>query len=112
MQGPLITVTDTAKLHVEKLRADGGYSAEHALRVSVDGGGCSGLVYKLDFEENAQTGDQVFEDNGVRLMVNIKSLLYLVGTELDFTGGLKGEGFHFKNPNASRTCACGESFSV
>lgn len=112
MNGPLITVTDTAKTHVEKLRQDGGHTLEAALRVSVEGGGCSGLSYKLQFEEMAQPGDQVFEHNGIKMMVNIKSLLYLVGTELDFSGGLKGEGFHFKNPNASRTCACGESFSV
>ncbi len=112
MSAIFITVTDTARTHIERLRKEGGYSPEHALRVSVDGGGCSGLVYKLDFDDMAQGGDQVFEDNGVRLMVNMKSLLYLAGTELDFTGGLKGEGFHFKNPNASRTCACGESFSV
>ncbi|MBX7242885.1 MAG: iron-sulfur cluster assembly accessory protein [Bacteroidia bacterium] len=112
MKTSFIIVTDNAKRHIEKLRQDGGYSEEHGLRVSVDGGGCSGLVYKLDFDSSAQPGDQVFEDNGVRLMVNMKSLLYLAGTELDFTGGLKGEGFHFNNPNASRTCACGESFSV
>ncbi len=112
MQTSFIIVTDNAKRHIEKLRQDGGFSKEHSLRVSVDGGGCSGLVYKLDFDNMAQPGDQVFEDNEVRLMVNMKSLLYLAGTELDFTGGLKGEGFHFKNPNASRTCACGESFSV
>jgi iron-sulfur cluster assembly protein len=107
-----ITITDIAKQHIEKLRKDGNYDAEHAIRVSVEGGGCSGLMYKLDFDNMAQPGDQVFEHNGVRMMVNMKSLLYLMGTELDFTGGLSGEGFHFKNPNASRTCACGESFSV
>lgn len=112
MADAYITVTDLAKQHIEKLRKDGNHDNDHAIRVSVEGGGCSGLKYKLDFDTMAQPGDQVFEDNGVRMMVNMKSLLYLMGTELDFSGGLQGEGFHFKNPNASRTCACGESFSV
>ncbi|MFN0204324.1 MAG: HesB/IscA family protein [Bacteroidia bacterium] len=109
---PFITVTDTAKQHILHLRKEGGYAESHALRVSVEGGGCSGLAYKLNFDNEAQAGDQTIEYNEIKLVVNMKSLLYLVGTELDFTGGLKGEGFHFKNPNASRTCACGESFSV
>lgn len=107
-----ITVTDTAKQHISRLREEGNYTDEFALRVSVEGGGCSGLAYKLDFDKEVLPGDQSFEHNGVKMLVNMKSLLYLVGTELDFSGGLKGEGFHFKNPNASRTCACGESFSV
>jgi len=108
----LITITERAKAHIESLREKEGFSKQHGLRISVVGGGCSGLSYKLDFEDKEQAGDQVVEDQGIKLYVNMKSLLYLVGTELDYTNGLHGEGFHFANPNASRTCACGESFSV
>ena len=112
IQGPLITLTDTAKEHILRLREKEGYDESYGLRISVEGGGCSGLTYKLSFDKEAQTGDQVVEDKGIPLYVHMRSLLYLVGTELDFSGGLKGEGFHFRNPNAARTCACGESFSV
>lgn len=108
----MITVTDNAKAHVSQLRAAEGYDESFGVRVSVEGGGCSGLMYKLDFDNEEKAGDHVIEDNGVRIYVNMKSLLYLVGTELDYTGGLKGQGFFFNNPNASRTCACGESFAV
>ena len=81
-------------------------------RVGVDGGGCSGLSYKLEFDHTIKEGDQVFEDKGIKIAVDKKSFLYLIGTELDYTGGLNGKGFVFINPNASRTCGCGESFSV
>lgn len=82
------------------------------IRVGVEGGGCSGLSYKLEFDDQSKEGDQVFEDKGIKIAVDKKSFLYLVGTELDYTGGLNGKGFVFNNPNASRTCGCGESFSV
>lgn len=84
------------------------------LKVGVVSGGCSGLTYNLDFASDAQPGDndQVFELNGLKVFVDMRSFLYLAGTELDFTDGLEGQGFHFHNPNASRTCSCGESFSV
>ena len=108
----MITVTEGAKAHIEELRAEQGHGPDFGLRVSVEGGGCSGLMYKLDFDDSERPGDQLIEDNDVKLYVNMKSLLYLVGTELDYTGGLQGQGFFFNNPNASRTCACGESFSV
>ena len=108
----MIKVSDRAFEHIVNLRKKEGYNESYGLRVSVVGGGCSGLSYKLDFEHQEQAGDHVIEDKGVKIFVNMKSLLYLVGTELDYTGGLKGEGFHFANPNASRTCACGESFAV
>jgi len=78
----------------------------------VEGGGCSGLSYKLEFDNVLKEGDQVFEDKGIKIAVDRKSFLYLVGTELQYTGGLNGKGFVFNNPNASRTCGCGESFSV
>lgn len=108
----MIKVSDAAFDHIQKLRTSEGYDESFGLRVSVEGGGCSGLMYKLDFDNQEQPGDQVIEDKGVKIFVAMKSLLYLVGTELDYSGGLSGKGFHFANPNASRTCACGESFSV
>jgi iron-sulfur cluster assembly protein len=80
--------------------------------VSVQGGGCSGLSYKLDFDNIIKSGDQEFEDNGEKLVLDMKSFLYLAGTELDFSDGLNGKGFNFNNPNATRTCGCGESFAV
>lgn len=112
MDEPMIKVSEAAFDHIKQLRIDQGYDDSYGLRVSVEGGGCSGLVYKLDFDNREVSGDQVIEDKGIKIFVNIKSLLYLVGTELDYSGGLNGKGFHFANPNASRTCACGESFSV
>jgi iron-sulfur cluster assembly protein len=107
-----ITVSDRAKLKVENLMRDTHLGSEYFLRVSVTGGGCSGLTYKLDFDNEAQKGDQYFEDKGVKIAVDMKSFLYLFGTELDFSDGLNGKGFNFINPNASRTCGCGESFAV
>ncbi|GAB4411073.1 MAG: iron-sulfur cluster assembly accessory protein [Bacteroidia bacterium] len=112
MTDSMIKVTDAAFGHIQELRHKEGYDDTYGLRVSVQGGGCSGLLYKLDFDNQELPGDHVIEDKGVRIFVNMKSLLYLVGTELDYSGGLQGKGFHFANPNASRTCACGESFSV
>ena len=82
------------------------------IRVSVKGGGCSGLMYELGFDAQVVDTDHVFEDQGVKILVDRKSLLYLVGTTLEFSDGLNGKGFQFVNPNASRTCGCGESFSV
>lgn len=111
-QEAMIKVTETAFTHIGQLREEKGYDDSYGLRVSVEGGGCSGLSYKLDFDDQELAGDQVIEDKGIKIFVNMKSLLYLVGTELDYSGGLQGQGFHFANPNASRTCACGESFSV
>ncbi|RMG25269.1 MAG: iron-sulfur cluster assembly accessory protein [Bacteroidetes bacterium] len=108
----MIKVSEEALKHIAELRKQQGYDDSYGLRVSVVGGGCSGLSYKLDFDNQEQAGDHIVEDKGVKIFVNMKSLLYLVGTELDYSGGLSGKGFHFANPNASRTCACGESFSV
>jgi iron-sulfur cluster assembly protein len=109
-----IYVSDKAKSKVQKLMEDAGIAndASYFLRVSVVGGGCSGLSYKLDFDNETKPMDQVFEDNGVKVVTDLKSFLYLVNTELDFSDGLNGKGFYFNNPNASRTCACGESFAV
>ena len=108
----MVTVTDKAKSKVEQLKMENGLDSSHFLRVSVQGGGCSGLSYKLDFDNEEKPGDQFFEDQGVRMALDMKSFLYLAGTELDFSDGLNGKGFNFHNPNATRTCGCGESFSV
>ena len=108
----MITVSDKAKVKIERLMHDSELDDTYRLRASVAGGGCSGLSYKLDFDDEVKPMDQEFEDKGVRVVVDMKSFLYLAGTELDFSDGLNGKGFYFDNPNASRTCGCGESFSV
>lgn len=108
-----ITVSDKAKLKVDTLMKEAGINDdEYFLRVSVVGGGCSGLTYKMDFDNEAKPMDQVFEDKGLKIVCDLKSFLYLVNTELDFSDGLNGKGFYFNNPNASRSCGCGESFAV
>jgi iron-sulfur cluster assembly protein len=109
-----IYVSDKAKEKVTRLMEEAGIAsdASYFLRVSVVGGGCSGLSYKMDFDNEQKPTDQVFEDNGVKVVTDLKSFLYLVNTTLDFSDGLNGKGFYFSNPNASRTCGCGESFSV
>jgi iron-sulfur cluster assembly protein len=112
MNDPMIKVSEAAFEHIVSLRQAEGYDPSYGLRVNVEGGGCSGLMYKLSFDNQELPGDHVIEDKGVKIFVGMKSLLYVIGTELDYTGGLQGKGFHFANPNASRTCACGESFSV
>ena len=110
----MIYVSDKAKDKVTKLMQDAEIdsNSDYFLRVSVVGGGCSGLSYKLDFDNESKPMDQVFEDNGVKVVTDLKSFLYLVNTTLDFSDGLNGKGFYFNNPNASRTCGCGESFAV
>lgn len=82
------------------------------VRVGVKSGGCSGLSYELKFDKSVEETDKIFEDNAVRIIVDKKSFLYLVGTTLEYSGGLNGKGFVFNNPNAQRTCGCGESFSL
>lgn len=108
----MITVSDSAKAHAIELMTQDNKPADTFIRVGVDSGGCSGLSYKLEFDNVMRDGDQVFEDKGIKIVVDRKSFLYLAGTMLDYTGGLNGKGFVFNNPNASRTCGCGESFSV
>ena len=108
----MITVTENAKNHAINLIINENRPADTFIRVGVEGGGCSGLSYKLEFDNQLKAGDQLFEDKGVKIVVDRKSFLYLVGTELEYTGGLTGKGFVFNNPNASRTCGCGESFGV
>lgn len=108
----MITVSENAKQHAMELMKAENHPEGSFIRVGVEGGGCSGLSYKLEFDNQMKEGDQVFEDKGIKIVVDRKSFLYLVGTELEYSGGLNGKGFVFKNPNASRTCGCGESFSV
>ena len=107
----MITVTDTAKKQALRLMEDEGKDG-YFIRVGVEGGGCSGLMYQLTFDNQLNENDKSFENNGVQVVVDKKSFLYLVGTTLDFSGGLNGKGFMFNNPNAGRTCGCGESFSL
>ncbi len=109
-----IFISDKAKGKVLQLLADAGIANDpnYFVRVSVVGGGCSGLSYKLDFDNEIKAMDQSFEDNGLKVVTDLKSFLYLVNTTLDFSDGLNGKGFYFSNPNASRTCGCGESFAV
>lgn len=108
----MITVSPAAKEYITKLMTDQHATSETFVRVGVKSGGCSGLEYKLDFDTVQKEGDQIFEDKGITVVVDMKSLLYLYGTELDYSGGLNGKGLTFNNPNASRTCSCGESFAV
>ena len=108
----MIKVAEKAKEKLVNLMSEGDHGENSFVRVSVKGGGCSGLMYNLDFDNKLTDDDKVFEDNGIKVVVDKKSMLYLVGTSLEYEGGLNGKGFNFVNPNASRTCGCGESFAV
>jgi iron-sulfur cluster assembly protein len=108
----MITVTEKAKEKIISLRLEEGKVGQNNVRVLVKGGGCSGLMYDLNFDDDIKPADQIFEDKGIKILVDKKSLLYLLGTPLDFSDGLNGKGFQFINPNATRTCGCGESFAV
>ena len=109
----MIKVSETAKNKVLELMQDDGFDPTNDyVRVGVKSGGCSGLSYDLKFDKSQIEGDKLFEDNGVKIVVDTKSFLYLIGTTLEYSGGLNGTGFVFSNPNANRTCGCGESFSL
>ena len=110
----VISITDLARNRVIKLMEDDGFNhTSDFVRVGVKSGGCSGLSYDLKFDNNLKEDDKLFEDNEIKIVVDKKSLLYLVGTTLEYSGGgLNGKGFVFVNPNANRTCGCGESFSL
>jgi len=109
----MIQVSEIAKNKViELMAADGFDASKDFVRVGVKSGGCSGLSYELKFDNQQLEDDKVFENNTIKIIVDKKSFLYLIGTTLDFSGGLNGSGFVFKNPNANRTCGCGESFSL
>ena len=109
----MIKVSETAKQKVSVLMQEEGFDpVNDYVRVGVKSGGCSGLSYDLNFDKKQLDEDRLFEDNSVRIVVDKKSLLYLAGTTLEYSGGLNGKGFIFNNPNANRTCGCGESFSL
>ena len=107
-----ISITDKAASEVKNIMNENNVPENFGLRVGVKGGGCSGLTYSLGFDADKKEGDTIIEQKGIKLFVDGKSLFYLSGTELDFTDGLNGKGFIFNNPNATKTCGCGESFSV
>ena len=108
----MITITEQAKDKIIELRAQEDLTDGHNIRVAVKGGGCSGLMYDLEFDSKVKDDDHIYEDKNIKILVDKRSLLYLLGTTLDFSDGLNGKGFQFVNPNASRTCGCGESFAV
>ena len=108
----MIFVAESAKERIAEIRSQQHLGTDFFVRVSVTCGGCSGLTYQLDFDNEGRPNDQVFEDNGVKVVTDLKSFLYLFNTTLEFSGGLEGKGFFFNNPNAARTCGCGESFAV
>ena len=109
----MIKISETAKIKINSLMQEDGSSIEESyVRVGVTSGGCSGLNYNLEIDKEQKPEDKMFEDNGVKVIVDKKSFLYLVGMTLEYSGGLNGKGFVFNNPNATRTCGCGESFSM
>jgi len=110
----MITVSDKALQHVVNLMMESGITPDsHHLRVGVKGGGCSGLSYVMNFDDKIEPTDETVEiDGGLKVVIDRKSVLYLYGTELDYSDGLNGKGFQWGNPNASRTCGCGESFAL
>jgi len=113
IQLAMIQVSETAKNKVKALMTEEGYDAVNDfVRVGVKSGGCSGLSYELKFDKSKAENDKLFEANDVKILVDKRSFLYLVGTTLEYSGGLNGKGFVFNNPNAQRTCGCGESFSL
>ena len=107
----MVTVSETAAKKLSSLIEETEFKTPF-VRVAVKGGGCSGLSYDLSFDTDQQPSDTLAEDKGIKILIYMKSLLYLFGTELDFSDGLNGKGFQFINPNASRTCGCGESFAL
>lgn len=108
----MLYVSEAASEKIKSIIAQESKPVGSFVRITVKGGGCSGLSYNMDFDNEIKADDQIFEDKGVKLVTDLKSFLYVCNTTLEFTDGLNGKGFHFSNPNASRTCACGESFAV
>lgn len=109
-----ITISESAAERIQRIREEQQITSDTPLRVSVVSGGCSGLTYDLDFDSKQKSaeGDKTFEEHGIKIVVDMRSFLYLAGTKLDYSEGLTGQGFHFHNPNAARSCSCGESFSL
>jgi|TARA_R110000796_G_scaffold8846_4_gene30084 iron-sulfur cluster assembly protein len=109
----MVNVSDTAANQLQSIfLEENKVPKDNYVRVGVKSGGCSGLSYILDFDDKSSEGDKVVESNGINLLIDKKSLLYLIGTTLEYSSGLNGKGFHWSNPNASRSCGCGESFSL
>lgn len=108
----MIQISESASKKISSLKAEEGKPSEAFLRVEVKKGGCSGLSYKMDFDTNLREGDKSFEAHGQKIVVDAQSFLYLIGMELDYSGGLNGKGFVFNNPNATKNCGCGSSFNV
>ncbi|MEX0721011.1 MAG: iron-sulfur cluster assembly accessory protein [Balneolaceae bacterium] len=109
-----LSISEKASERIDQIRKEKEVPQDAFLRIGVVSGGCSGLTYDLDFDPKgkAEESDKVFDVDGLKILVDMRSFLYLAGTELDYSEGLNGQGFHFKNPNATRTCSCGESFSI
>ncbi len=108
----MLFISESAKTKIEELIQLESNPEQTFVRVTVSGGGCSGLSYKMDFDNELKPNDLEFSDKGVKVVIDLKRFLYIANTTLDFSDGLNGKGFHFVNPNASRTCSCGESFAV
>jgi len=108
----MLFVSDSAKDKISTLLKDEDKGPDYFVRVAVKAGGCSGLSYDMTFDNQSMADDEVFEDKGIKIVTDTRSLLYLLNTTLDYTGGLNGKGFEFQNPNATRSCGCGESFSI
>jgi iron-sulfur cluster assembly protein len=108
----MIILSEKAYQKVKQLIEESNYDSTYFLKVEVVGGGCSGLKYNMDFTNQSNEDDQIFEHQDLKVVTNKKSLLYLIGTELDYSDGLNGKGFEWNNPQATRTCGCGESFSL
>jgi iron-sulfur cluster assembly protein len=108
----MLFVANTAKERIQQIMQKQHLGEDYFVRVSVTSGGCSGLSYNMDFDNESHPNDQIFEDNGMKVVTDLKSFLYLFNSTLEFSGGLEGKGFYFQNPNAARTCGCGESFAV
>ncbi|NWG28879.1 MAG: iron-sulfur cluster assembly accessory protein [Ignavibacteriaceae bacterium] len=107
-----ITITEKARNEILRIMQFNNIPENYGLRVGVKGGGCSGLTYTLNFDGDQRPGDTIIESENIKLFVDGKSLFYLMGTQLDYSDGLNGRGFVFNNPNAAKTCGCGESFGV
>jgi iron-sulfur cluster assembly protein len=107
-----IALSEKAISEVKKIKAENSIPDDYGLRIGVKGGGCSGLSYTLGFDSEIKETDNITEHDGVKLIVDWKSILYLTGTTIDFSDGLNGKGFVFNNPTAKKTCGCGSSFGV
>lgn len=107
-----VNITDKALVEIKKIMEENKIPAEYGLRIGIKGGGCSGFSYSLGFDAESKLTDTIIEKDGIKIFIDMKSFLYMAGTELDYSDGLSGKGFIFNNPNAKRTCGCGSSFGV